>query len=86
MPVLEAGLVGCPVVCTDVPAAEELGGEDVMIFDPTLDPDQLAEQLLVLAQENPVHRLRRQVRQSYTWESIFHRDIKPLLQNRDMVQ
>ena len=86
MPVLEAGMVGCPVVCTDVPAAEELGGEDVMIFDPTLDPGQLAEQLLVLAQEDPVHRLRRRVRQSFTWESIFHRDIAPLLQNRDLVQ
>jgi hypothetical protein len=27
-----------------------------------------------------VHRLRRRVRQNYTWQAIFQRDIEPLLQ------
>ena len=79
MPVLEAGLVGVPVVCTDIPAAVEIGGEDVTIFDAAQEPAQLAEQLLSWAEENEVHRLRRRIRQSYTWDAIFRRDIKPLL-------
>jgi glycosyltransferase involved in cell wall biosynthesis len=80
MPVLEAGLVGLPVVCTEIPAAEEIGGEGVTTFDANLDPDQLAEQLVDWAEDDPLHRLRQQVRQSYTWQAIFDRDIKPLLE------
>ena len=79
MPVLEAGLVGLPVVCTNVPAAEEIGGEDVIVFDADRSPDHLADQLLTWAEESHVHRLRRRVRQDYTWHAIFRRDIKPLV-------
>jgi glycosyltransferase involved in cell wall biosynthesis len=79
MPVLEAGLAGLPVVCTKVPAADEVGGDDVIMFDADQEPAQLAEQLLSWAEENPVHRLRRRTRQSYTWDVIFQQDIKPLL-------
>jgi glycosyltransferase involved in cell wall biosynthesis len=79
MPVLEAGLLGVPVVCANVPAAEEIGGEDVIIFDTDQDPARLAERLLSWAEENPIQRLRRRVRQHYTWNAIFYRDIKPLL-------
>ncbi|MFQ5856420.1 MAG: glycosyltransferase family 4 protein [Anaerolineae bacterium] len=79
IPVLEAGLVGVPVVCTDVPAAQEIGGEDVTVFDAAEEPARVAEQILAWAEQSPVHRLRRRVRQKYTWRAIFERDIKPLL-------
>lgn len=80
MPVLEAGLVGMPVLCTgDVPAAREIGGEDVILFDAAQDPAQVAEQILAWAEKDPVHRLRRRVRQNHTWQVIFDRHIKPLL-------
>jgi glycosyltransferase involved in cell wall biosynthesis len=79
MPVLEAGLVGVPVVCTEVPAAVEIGGENIMLFDKLDDPAQLAERILAWAEGNPIHRLRRRVRQDYTWQAIFRREIRPLL-------
>jgi len=79
MPVLEAGLAGVPVVCTYVPAAEEIGGVDVILFDAAEEPTHLAERILAWAEQNPVHRLRRRVWQNYTWHAVFHRDIKPLL-------
>jgi glycosyltransferase involved in cell wall biosynthesis len=79
MPVLEAGLVGIPVMCTDVPAAEEIGGGDVIIFDADQEPARLAQQILKWGEENSIHLMRRRVRQLYTWDSIFQRDIKPLL-------
>jgi glycosyltransferase involved in cell wall biosynthesis len=85
MPVLEAGLVGIPVVCTNVPVAEEIGGNDVTIFDPDEDPARVAEGILVWAEQSPVHRLRRQMRQSYIWPAIFERDIKPLLDSEGEV-
>jgi glycosyltransferase involved in cell wall biosynthesis len=83
MPVLEAGLVGIPVVSTAVPAAREIGGEDVILFDESQDPAQLAGRILAWAGRSPVHRLRRRVRQSYTWPAIFERDIEPLLRARE---
>jgi glycosyltransferase involved in cell wall biosynthesis len=83
MPVLEAGMAGVPVVCTDVPAAVEIGQEDVMLFDKAEDPADLADRILSWAEASAVRRLRRRVRQSYTWHAIFERDIEPLLRKRE---
>jgi glycosyltransferase involved in cell wall biosynthesis len=70
MPVLEAGLLGVPVVVSDtVPAAEEIGGEEVLRFELDQAPDRL--------------RLARRTRQRFTWQAIFRRDIEPLLQGND---
>jgi glycosyltransferase involved in cell wall biosynthesis len=80
MPVLEAGLAGVLVVCTAVPAAVEIAGEDVTIFNPDRDPDLTARQILEVLERNPVQRLRRRTRQGYTWQAIFKRDIQPLLE------
>ena len=82
MPVLEAGLAGIPVVSTRVPAAVEIGGEDVITFDLDESPDRLAARILAWAEGSAVHRLRRRVRQRYTWRAIFQRDIEPLLRSR----
>jgi glycosyltransferase involved in cell wall biosynthesis len=82
MPVLEAGLAGVPVVCTEVPAAVEIGGDDLMLLDTDDDPAHLAERILHWAEHSPVHRLRQRVRQNYTWQAIFHRDIEPLLREK----
>jgi glycosyltransferase involved in cell wall biosynthesis len=80
MPVLEAGLAGVPVVCTDMPAADEIAGPDAMRFHPGEDPSDLADEILSLLEEDPVHRLRLRVRQRYTWRAIFRREIRPLLE------
>ncbi|MBN1139983.1 MAG: glycosyltransferase family 4 protein [Anaerolineae bacterium] len=85
MPVLEAGLAGIPVVCTEVPAAVEIGGEDVILFGLDEAPDRLAERILAWADGSVVHRLRRRVRQNFTWQAIFRRDIEPLLRRREDV-
>lgn len=81
MPILEAGLVGMPVFCTDtIPAAKEIGGQDVVTFSPEADPDQIADLILKWVNESSVLRLRRRVRQGLTWRSIFQRQILPLLE------
>ena len=80
MPVLEAGLVGIPAICTpNVPAAVEIGGEDVTIFDPNLNPVKLAEQIIGWMQTNSQYRFRQRVRRKHTWEAIFQQEILPLL-------
>jgi glycosyltransferase involved in cell wall biosynthesis len=79
MPVLEAGLAGIPVVCTDIPAAREIGGAQVTIFAAEKSPEDLAALILELVDTNPLSRFRRSVRQSYTWEALFQRQLEPLL-------
>jgi glycosyltransferase involved in cell wall biosynthesis len=81
MPMLEAGLVGVPVICTDVPAAEEIGGEDVIKFSATESAMHLAKRILGWLEQNHVYRLRRRVRENLTWHAVFHRDIRPLLED-----
>jgi glycosyltransferase involved in cell wall biosynthesis len=79
MPVLEAGLVGIPVVSTAVPAAEEIGGRNVFIFSPDDPPEKVAELILTRIEVDPVYRHKRQVRKEYTWKAIFQRDIETML-------
>jgi hypothetical protein len=67
-------------VCTAVPAATEIAGEDVILFSPDQEPDRTAEQILEALERNPVQRLRRRTRQGFTWQAIFKRDIQPLLE------
>ncbi len=83
MPVLEAGLVGAQVISADIPAVREIGGEQVAVIDTSLGAGQTAGQILELVNSSLVYKLRRRVRQQYTWQKIFERDVRPLLE-RDL--
>jgi glycosyltransferase involved in cell wall biosynthesis len=79
MPVLEAGLAGVPVACSDIPAAVEVGARDVLRLDQNAAPTEVAEQILEWVNGSPVYRMRRRVRQNFTWQAIFRNQIEPLL-------
>lgn len=81
MPILEAALVGMPIVSTEIPAAVELGEDNVILFDNDENPAYVAGRIIGWLERSPVYRLRRQVRQNYTWEAIFRRNIEPLIKN-----
>ncbi len=80
MPVLEAGLIGMPVVSSDrVPAAKEIGGKNVYLFNAHAAPEEIARLILESVTHNRPCRFRQLVRQNFTWERIFHNKIEPLL-------
>jgi len=79
MPVMEAGLAGVPVLSREVPAAQELAKTEAVIFGPDETPIQVAERLEEMLRQSPTARLRRRVRQEYTWHAIFEDAIQPLL-------
>lgn len=81
MPVLEAGLAGIPVFCSDrVPAASEIGDPDVIRFSPEADSQEVAGLILKWTESSPVFNLRRRVRQNLTWRSLFQHEILPLVE------
>ncbi len=80
MPILEAGLVGIPAICTDkVPVAVEIGGDDVIVFNGDEAPVSLAHKIVKWTQTNPQHHFRKLIRTKYTWRAIFEQEILPIL-------
>jgi glycosyltransferase involved in cell wall biosynthesis len=79
MPILEAGLVGILVVSRAVPAAHELAAEEAFILSEDADAEDVATQLVQVLERSPISKLRRRVRQQYTWQAIFEDSIQPLL-------
>lgn len=80
MPVLEAGLLALPVAASDtVPAADEIGGEDVMRFSLDDPPQALAKELMTWVKRDKRLRLARRTRQNFTWKAIFLNEIAPHL-------
>ena len=80
MPIVEAGLAGLPVFCSAIPAADELGGEEVNTFLAETDPSEVAALILNQLEKNASWKLRRRVRQNLTWQSLFQQKILPLLE------
>ena len=79
MPILEAGLIGMPIFCTSIPAAKEIGDQDVFQFSEDTPVISVADSLINWAQASPTQRLRKHIRQNFTWQAIFQHDILPLL-------
>ena len=79
IPLLEAGLAGIPVFCTDLPPLRDLGGQNVAYFSADADPKEVASLLANSLKTSSTFKLRLQVKQSFTWERIFSERISPLL-------
>ena len=79
MPVIEAGFSGKPVFSTNIPAVEEIGGEEIQKFALSEVPEQIANHILDWANSDPVHLMRVRTRQNYSWQKIFNKKIQHLL-------
>ena len=79
IPLIEAGFSGIPVFCTDLPVFRELGGADLTYFDPDADPAGIAATIAFRMEAEMTLRWARHARHGYTWRSIYHRSIEPLL-------
>lgn len=79
MPIIEAGFSGKPVFSTGIPAAEEIGGDEIHIFSLDDSPESIANKIFDWVLSDPVHIVRVKTRQNYTWQKIFQKEIQPLL-------
>lgn len=80
IPILEAGLTGLPVFCSDLPSLRALAGRWATFFSPDERPQALAGLIFRRLQDDPVYQLRISTRQKYSWDAIYQRQIAPLLE------
>jgi glycosyltransferase involved in cell wall biosynthesis len=80
IPILEAGLARLPVFAADIPPVRESAGDLAHRFDPRGDPASVADSIAEDLEDDPRYRLRRRVRDSFTWSAVIKRDILPLLE------
>jgi mannosylglucosylglycerate synthase len=83
IPVLEAGLAGVPVFCSDIPPFRQTGQEDVHYFEPVPEyAAPVAARMLTELSQHPLSRLRQRVRTTTRWEQIIREKVIPLLEAR----
>jgi mannosylglucosylglycerate synthase len=80
IPILEAGLVRLPIFCTRLQPFVEVAGDTPYYFDPQDDPADIAELIRERLAQNVQYELRRRVIENYTWEGVFEKQIKPLVE------
>lgn len=79
IPVLEAGISGLPVFCTDIPPLRYLAGENAVYFSADGDPGPIAERIHAYLSADRAYHLRVKARTQYTWEGVYKEQIEPLL-------
>jgi glycosyltransferase involved in cell wall biosynthesis len=79
MPLLEAGLTGMPIFCTALEALRALAGENAVYFSPDDPAKQVAALIVGRLQSDPLYRMRVRVRHDFTWDSIYRKQLAPLL-------
>lgn len=80
IPLLEAGLTGLPVFCSDIPPFRQTGQADVSYFELDAPPQAIATQVLTGLTASGSARLRVRVRQQYRWQRIIEDQLLPLLE------
>jgi glycosyltransferase involved in cell wall biosynthesis len=79
IPVLEAGLAGIPIFCSDIPPLRKLGGSHVTYFSLDDDPEKISNLMVENIKENHVQAMKADVRSNYTWGGIYAAKIAPML-------
>ncbi len=81
IPILEAGLIGMPIFCSDIPPFRETAGKRAVFFDYQAQPEQIAEKIIKEIKKDARITLKGHVKQNYTWENVFDRKIMPLIRS-----
>ena len=79
LPVLEGALAGLPQFCTDIPALRELAGDDATYFGPNAEPREVARAIVDRLEASPTSRLKRRHRLGSSWQSVYERQVRPLV-------
>jgi glycosyltransferase involved in cell wall biosynthesis len=80
IPMLEAGLHRMPIVCSDIPALRETGGDDPIYVPPDASGEVIAD-AIERALEAPVMRMRARARE-HAWPRVLRERVLPVILGR----
>jgi len=80
IPMLEAGLHRLPIVCSDIPALRETGGEDPIYIPPDASGEVIAD-AVERALNTPVMRMRARARE-HAWHRVLRDRVLPVILGR----
>jgi glycosyltransferase involved in cell wall biosynthesis len=80
IPVIEAGFLGRPVFCADIPVFREIGSDLVHRFKLDEAPEAVAARLAAWAERDRPYKLRRLVWRNYTWRAVMRNHLLPLVE------
>lgn len=80
IPLIEAGAIQRPIVASSIPSFKEIGkGTDIVYFNLNESPQSVAKKIINIKNESQTYKLYKKVLREYSWETIFNKQIKPLL-------
>ncbi len=79
IPLLEAGMIKLPIVCSQIEPFQEIGNEDVVYFQLDETPEAIADKIIAFLRRLPPHRMYRHVIRNYVWDNIYRKELKPFL-------
>ncbi len=80
IPLLEAGMLKVPIVCSDIPPFREICKENVLYFSLKDSPAQIADQILAFISNLKPRGMFHRTIQNYLWDNIYHRMLLPFLE------
>ncbi|MGH2490166.1 MAG: glycosyltransferase family 4 protein [Candidatus Limnocylindria bacterium] len=80
IPMLEAGLRRMPIVCSDIPALRETGGDGPIYVPPDATGERIAD-AIERALDTPVMRMRARARE-HAWPRVLRERVLPVILGR----
>jgi glycosyltransferase involved in cell wall biosynthesis len=80
IPLLEAGMMKLPIVCSDIDTFKLIAGENVLYFPLKDRPKEIAENVLEFLGQLQTHRMYRRVFRDYIWDNIYNNLLRPFLE------
>jgi mannosylglucosylglycerate synthase len=79
LPLLEAGMIKLPIVCSRIEPFQEIGMDDVCCFNLDDSPEKIADKILNFLEKIPTHNMYRKVIKNYVWDTIYDTSMYPFL-------
>jgi len=78
IPILEAGMLKIPIVCSNITPFKEIAGDYANFFELDEEPGAVARKVIDAVQKNKTIEFFRTTLKEYSWDNIFKNRIEPL--------
>jgi len=86
LPILEAGLMRCPIFASDIPVFREIGTTNINYFSLSERPGKIAEFILAKMKSMPQAYFYRKVINKYSLHGMFRDAIIPLIEGKSLAR